>query len=256
MHARRHLWLMVIGLAGLALACTGGSGSSGFENAAIMDALNEQRCVEVDGLMVCPADSVPTHTPAPPTPTATHTPSSPVDTPVTPSLTPPVKPSPSETSPISGTPTPTASTTRAQMTATATPTVVEMLGPAVDTALGGRQSVPCVLESTGESCSFVFSFAPQGFPPTAVFRVAVRGTVKEPWTILPDPIQVGGEPQASFENDVGVAFPGDSQSDAMVQLAVLVFLETPPPLPETVRELSETGAYRAYLTPEVMVTSD
>jgi hypothetical protein len=70
MRARRYLrlaWLLL----GLALAaCAGGSGSSGFdafptENAAIQQALDQQRCVERQGLTICPADQMQT-TPAQP----------------------------------------------------------------------------------------------------------------------------------------------------------------------------------------------
>ncbi len=70
MSARRSLrltWLLL----GLALtACAGGSGSSGFdasptENAAIQQALDQQRCVERQGLTICPADQTPTATSQP-----------------------------------------------------------------------------------------------------------------------------------------------------------------------------------------------
>jgi hypothetical protein len=52
-------------------ACTGGSGSSGFdifptENAAIEQALDERRCVEREGLAICPADAEPVGVPSTP----------------------------------------------------------------------------------------------------------------------------------------------------------------------------------------------
>jgi len=59
MQTRRYVWLLTL-LLGLA-ACSGGSGSSGFdaapsENAAITLALQEQRCVDSPTLTVCPTN--------------------------------------------------------------------------------------------------------------------------------------------------------------------------------------------------------
>jgi hypothetical protein len=144
-------------------------------------------------------------------------------------------------------------------TASPTPTIEEQPPrQAVDTALAGQTTIECVRVPGSNACTFVFSFAPQGFPPTAVFRVAVRGDGDERWTILPEPVPVGGQDETQFENDVGVTAPLDPQqggATATIQVAVLVFFEPPPPLPETVRQLGDTNADFAYVTPAVVVES-
>ncbi len=69
MQARQYLSTFIVLLAAALAACSGGSGSSGFdafpstENAAITQALAEQRCVKHGTLTICPADE----TGAPPT---------------------------------------------------------------------------------------------------------------------------------------------------------------------------------------------
>ncbi|MGD9764389.1 MAG: hypothetical protein AB7V27_11790 [Candidatus Binatia bacterium] len=60
-----------------AIACAGGSGSSGFdarlENRTIAMVLEEGSCAELDGLMICPADAEALGTPAPGMPRAIET---------------------------------------------------------------------------------------------------------------------------------------------------------------------------------------
>ncbi|MFQ5665151.1 MAG: hypothetical protein ACE5I7_01840, partial [Candidatus Binatia bacterium] len=133
----RYIWLMVLGcaLAVCAWACTGGSGSSGFdafpssENAAIEQALNEQRCVERQGLTICPADERSVVRPASPTPTPGATPSRVVDTPA---------PQPTPTAEAIATSSPTA-------TSTQTPKPQPARRPHVDTGIDATTSLSCTL---------------------------------------------------------------------------------------------------------------
>lgn len=59
MDTRRYLWFTCLLFILTLTACEGGSGSSGFdissENAAIQEALTEQRCVHHESLTICPA---------------------------------------------------------------------------------------------------------------------------------------------------------------------------------------------------------
>ena len=212
MNARRYLWLTPILLAWVLAAC-GGSGSSGFdfaENVAIDDALGQERCVDFEGLMICPADSgTPPVADSPtPTPTFTFTPTLPPATPTAttagvdssaPTTVVPLKtrtPSPGPEQTVSstkmpgGTPTPTnvpppsprTSTVRAadrtptrrptDAAPTATATAASILPPGVPTTLDGASEVEC--ERLDGGCSFTFAFVPQGLPPTAAYRIAQR----------------------------------------------------------------------------------
>jgi hypothetical protein len=189
MGARRHLWLIVILLAFALAACSGGSGSSGFdafpsENAAIRQAVDEQRCIEHEGLTICAAG----------------------------------------------------------------PSITPAEGVRIDTGLGDATSVTCVQEAADAPCSFTLPFAPQGFPPDAVFRVAVREDARGRWTIGPD-LVLGGMP--SLDAPVSVeATPRAPTAAIPIQIAVLVFIEPPGVLPGEVDALADSGADFAFVTPE------
>ncbi len=246
MQRRRYLWLMWFLLGGVLAACAGGSGSSGFdafpssENAAIEQALNQQRCVEYQGLTICPADGTPTSEPtASPTPAPTQTPTAGTHTP-----------------PASGTPLATA-TPRTILTATptgtATPVSNQPRAPQVDTAIERGGSILCAPIDASDGCAFVVPFAADGFPPGAVFRVAVR-TVAPPsaWTIGPDLDSNGSPSTPLFDAPVAVQVPTRQPSaDLQVQIAVLAFLEAPTDLPSEVETLAASGADFAFVTTQV-----
>jgi hypothetical protein len=244
MQRRRYLWLMWFLLGSALAACAGGSGSSGFdafpssENAAIEQALDEQRCVEFEGLTICPADGTPTAEPAAsPTRAPTGTPTVEAHTP-----------------PPSGTPLPTPTRGAAPtFTATATPTTEPSRQPQVDTAVDRGGSIPCVPADASGGCVFVVPFAPDGFPPGAVFRVAVR-TLAPPsvWMIGPDQDSNGSPSTPVFDAPVAVEVPTREPSAGIrVQIAVLAFLEAPADLPSEVTTLAESGADFAFVTTQV-----
>ncbi len=119
----------------------------------------------------------------------------------------------------------------------------------VDTNLDGSGDIACAALPTAGQCVVRMMFAPLGFPTDASFRVAVRE--RDPdgrWRLAPEPDENGAPDSPSF--DVGVvidAAPVEASGGA-VQMAVLVFLAPPGPLPETVRTLAETGADFAFVT--------
>lgn len=245
MQVRRGLpltvWLVAVWLHG----CAGGSGSSGFdvsgENAAIRQALTEQRCVVRDGLTICPAGS--TAGPGSPTPTPTATP--PPTARATATTTAAVVTPAATATRVSGTPTPTP--TALSPVATATPRGGV---PGVDTALDGATAVACVQGAPDAPCSFVLPFAPFGFPADAVYAVAVRVDGSGRWSIGPA-LAANGPTGSSF--DAPVAVPSTVSPGVTVQLAVLVFVPPLPAIPEDVQQLADSGASFAFVTPELAV---
>lgn len=200
MDARRTIWSMILLLVWLPLmlaACTGGSGSSGFdaapqsENAAINEALAQQRCVAHESLQVCPVGPLPAG--------ATQQPPS-----------------------------------------------------HVNTGLDRAMSVTCTAGGDG-ICSFLLPFAPDGFPPTAAFRVAVR-TVNPigRWRITDTPLPTGTPSAPQFDVPVSVqATPSAPSPNEHVQVAILAFLQPPSSVPSEVEDLSDSGADFAFVTNEL-----
>lgn len=235
-------------LAFVLAACTG-SGSSGFdinaEGAAITQALQEQRCVDFEGLTICPADVTPTPVNPTTTPTPTATPS--------PFTTPTLGPGPTASPtivPSTRVPTPAAS-------ATATPVViVPTPGMSIDTGLEKDAPIACVALAADTGCGLTLTFTAQGFPPEAVFRVAVRTLDPvSPWTI-------GGEARPGadthgapdFEGPVAVQVPAATPGrSTRVQIAVLVFLTADGSVPPQVERLADSGADFAYVTEELLL---
>jgi len=239
----RYVWLVALGCA--LAACAGGSGSSGFdsfpssENAAIQQALDERRCVERQGLTICPADETRALTPVAPTPTATGTPVNIVDTPA-PQRTPTAFPA------VTSSPTPTA-TPRSP----ASPHK-----PVVDTAVDASAPIPCVLDAADGSCLFLVPFAPDGFPETAVFRVAVRTLEPEStWTVGSDLSFIGSPTTPVFDAPVAIETSTRAPVESIpVQIAVLAFAESRADVPSEVDELAQTGASFAFVTPQLTLT--
>jgi hypothetical protein len=231
----RWRWVVALCCALALAACAGGSGSSGFdpllrENRAIDEALETQGCEMSDGLTIC-ASGVETATPTPPTDRPTQT------------------PRPTGTAePIPGTATPTGTIPQPSFTATvgesATPTPTGTPGsmaPSVDTNVPPDDTISCQLTSAEGPCFFVFTFQPEGLPDAAAYRVAVRTRNPEgDWLVLP------------VVNNSAVIEIDTSPSGPDYQIAVLVFTEEPPFVPETVVLLGDTGADYAFVTPVLM----
>lgn len=233
------LWISWLLGCTLVTGCAGGSGSSGFdispstENAAIELAIDERRCVDFEGLLLCPAETAGR-------PDSTATPTG------TPSMTPtPTPPSGTVPSPTPDTP--------AQPSATPTPGVVAE--PAVELDFGQEGVARCSAAEPGPGCAVAVPFTPQGFDTISVFRVAIRTLDPETfaapaaWRIGEEAAPTGGVDAASFEAVV-FALPGDVAVDdaVLVQLAVLVFPGPPEFVPATVELLSESGAEYAFVT--------
>jgi hypothetical protein len=230
----RWVWLVALWCALAAAACAGGSGSSGFdpllrENRAIEEALETMGCEMSDGLTICPSGAE-TATPEPPFDSPTQTPN------------PTGTPEPDRTgtaTPTSATPRPTLTPTMGATTATPTPTgTAGQLQPGVDTNIGRDDTIPCELSSADAPCFFVFTFQPAGLPSAAAYSVAVR--TRNPdgdWLVLPVV-----DNSAVIEIDTSASGPD-------YQIAVLVFTEEPPFVPETVVLLADTGADYAFVTP-------
>ncbi len=188
--------LLITCLSLLTVACSGGSGSSGFdakfaENAAIVRALGGENCVTPPAgrPRFCPADV---------------------------------------NSPAGG------------------PGTVEV---GLD-----QTNLPC--NSAGSAqCQIVLPFMPEGLPPTAMYRVAVR-TVDPfgPWRIGAVPTaSAPGVPDYDGSSSVDLPAPMTTPSSAesiTVQVAVLVYLGTPPATAIEVETLAESGADFAYVTEE------
>lgn len=262
---RRSLLILALVLALLSFSCAGGSGSSGFdlaENTAIDMALDEQRCVESDGLTICPAGTpthsapdvtmTPTATPRPPTPTPTPTTGA-IDVPSPVTATPSVPPA-QQTATAPPHPTSTPTPTRAStVRRTRTPIPTATTGMTIDTSFDTAEGTTCVPSDTPGICILPFTFAARGFTLDTHYQVAVRSAEDEPWELF-DAVQVSFDALTSiFGADVAVdtaAAQGPTAS-VFLQTAVLVFPDELPPLPasELIERLAESGADSAYVSP-------
>lgn len=253
--------ILTLALTLLSFSCAGGSGSSGFdlaENEAINMALDEQRCVESEGLTICPAGT-PTHS-APDvtmTPTVTPLPATPTPTPTTdavdfPTGTPSVPPA-QQTATTSPRPT---STPRATHPPIPSPTAT--VGMTITTSFDGTEGATCIPSDMPGICILPFTFAARGFTIDTHYQVAVRSADDEPWELF-DAVQVSFDALTSnFGADIPVetaAAQGPTAS-VFLQTAVLVFLDEPPLLPasELIESLGESGADSAYVSPLEQLT--
>ncbi len=253
-----------VALALLAAACAGGSGSSGFlsEAAVIQSVLDEGRCMDLDGIEICPAGAavaMPTQAPPSITPTPTlAVPPTPTDTPPLSAETPtPAEtaaptdsrtPAPSATPPPSTTPLPSA-TAIDSPPATPTPTATTVPGTGIDVALAPELSNDCGPAQTASPCLIV-QLLPRGFPPGAAFYLATRAVDSEGvWQIVPT--MLDGDVPAAGAFDGVIPLPSEGQagndgSAAQLQIVVLAFFTDPGFLPDTVERLSDTGADLAF----------
>jgi hypothetical protein len=214
-------------------------------------ALDEQRCVESEGLTICPAGMATRPPDATPTPTGTPLPSA---------------PSPSPTSDVIDMPTATPSIPPAQMTATAapstTPTVPETstpiptptvdVGMTVDTSFDSADGPTCVPTDTPGICILPFTFVPQGFSVDTHYQVAARSNTDEPWELF-DAVAISFDaPATIFATDIPIDTQVQSPNESVViQTAVLVFVDESPLLPamEIIESLAESGANFAFVNP-------
>jgi hypothetical protein len=225
---------LVLACALLLAACSGGSGSSGFdaaaENAAIARALQSQGCQTIEGLTICASGS------ATPTPlsTPTGTPAAHFTLTPSPSATPGGVLTPT-TTPHFASPSPTTTLVLPNPTTTPTATPVPSQ-PSVVIDVGPNNTLPCRRTLPGAPCVAVVTFHPIGAPADAAYRVAVR-TVSQPntWTVVP-----------VTDNSAAVEV---NPSSPAYQLAVLLFLSEPGPIPVHITLLSQSGADFAFVTP-------
>lgn len=275
---------LIVGSLLILLGCAGGSGSSGFdlaENGAIMEAIDNDHCVENDGLTICPADgATPTATPsetitAAPEPTSS-TPTSPpaADTPtptpveiLSPSPTPPANASPTQVE-QTGTPTPTGPTDNPSPTATGpisprtatrtftptpTPTMAAPAGMRIDTSISPESGVDCTLGSN--TCSFEIDFAPQGFAPDTGFQVAAR--LRDPdgeWLIFPAQDVSIHPTMPVYQALITLPLEGRGEEDLVAQVAVLVYATPPGVASPAVDSLGASGANFAFVTSELLLS--
>jgi len=132
--------------------------------------------------------------------------------------------------------------------------------PGVDLVLNRDGAVDCTVTGYDGTCDLNVAFWAEGFPPSAVFRVAIRkldpGTLepKGLWTIGNEPVPSGGSPKESFDASVAAIPTADvTGGTAMVQLAVLVFLNPPATIAAATDALVDTGADYAFVTTEIGV---
>lgn len=281
MDARRLLLSLVLILLLAALPGCSGSGSSGFdvspgaEDSAIDQALQEQHCVDVGGLTICPADQgpqpAPTATPttAPPatatvaaTATAAAPTASPTATATAPAMSATATAAP-EQSPIEPAATATATATAQAITTasatntrspTPTPTATNTPGMKITFFVDASPTLSCTaLDAT--TCRFTISFLAQGFPLDAVFRAAARSVDPAgPWTIGPPAAASGPQPSDGLVAPVSVSGVSSAPAQSReVQIVVLVYLQPPGLVPDQAELLGESGASLAYVASPLTV---
>lgn len=233
--------LSALGVAALlATGCAGGSGSSGFisEAAVIQSVIDENRCRDLDGLLVCPAGSEEQIDPTQiPTATPTETPTPGVEA----TLSPPVQ------TPTDAPPTPTfTATATADASPTATHTTVPERG--IDVLMTPAFFENCDSFEIDGVC-LVLQLVTQGFDENARFYLAVRRAGSDdPWDILAAPVNADhlGQPGADAVVPVPVGTPSNSADDNALQIVVLAFSSDPGFVPARVDRLADTGADLAF----------
>lgn len=109
---------------------------------------------------------------------------------------------------------------------------------------------PC--SPADDRCRVEVQFSPSGFPPETFYAVAWReAAAPADWHLAPQPVGTGSPERPQF--DASVEVPVDEAQVGAVQIAVLIFLADPGPLPDRVRSLAETGADFAFVSRELAV---
>lgn len=236
-------WLARLGCVVLLSACSGGSGSSGFdvsaENAAIDTALQTNNCTMNDGLTICRSGSeAPTPSPsASPSASATPTNAPPQ---ITATARPPATATGTPAPPTTASPTPTfhlADTPTRTVTSrpTETPTATPIPSPQVLTDQSVATVVDCTASAPTAPCLFELTFEPQGFSPATSYAVAYR--MRNPdsdWHIV---------------TPTGFSATIPLDPGAQYQFAVLVFVGGDGRTAPVVDALGQTDANFAFVTP-------
>jgi hypothetical protein len=235
--------------------CAGGSGSSGFitEAAVIQSVLDEGRCMDLDGLQICPAGAAqidPTEIPVSPAPSATPT-IDPADIP---------SPMPTDTPGVEGTPalmeSPTPTST-ATPTSTTTPTETTIPGMGVDLVMAPTIFENCDSFAIDGVC-LVLQLVTRGFDHNARFYLAVRSVGSdEAWDIVA-PIAAGdglGSPALDAAVPIHFGGPANSGDASALQIVVLAFFNDPGFVPERIDRLADSGADLAFAVAPIAVGS-
>ncbi len=141
------------------------------------------------------------------------------------------------------------------LTPTVTPPTPSAVQMRIDILSDVSQLVADCREFSSEQpdCQFPLAFVAQGFPPDATFLIAVRTADPQgPWRIGPD------RASNRFSNalELTAVVRGNLFGDEglTIDVAILAFVrQSPPSLPETVNELTVSGADLAFVN-EFIIT--
>ena len=143
----------------------------------------------------------------------------------------------------------------ATMTTTATATTIPGIRIETNVPLEDGPSL-CMLSDRRGICDVDFAFFASGFPEDAAFRVATReiGTMVA-WHILPPTVADPIEPD-SFATRIPLPEENfDITEETSIQVVILVFESDPGPVPDRVRNLSDTGATLAFVAEPLPVVA-
>jgi len=200
----------------LVWSCAGGSGSSGFitENAAIGAALEQQSCVEYEGLEICAIQTAPAIPPHSPTPSGSPGPGTPTATPTLP--TPRGDSEVLFNAPLEGT------------------------RDCVPTDFGCSFSVQFSTRGFPEGSAFYLAVREN--PPQGVWNLSLAGTAA-------GPADFGGTVPVT-----GPRGPDQPEPTSVhVQIAVLVYFTPPASVTTPVQELVDAGPDAAFVSTEFEV---
>jgi hypothetical protein len=125
----------------------------------------------------------------------------------------------------------------------------------IETGVDRSTALPCT-PTEADQCGFLLPFMSEGLPATARYRVATRvaqGDGEWRVTSVSSASPAPGAP--SFDVPVSLERPSDAPSSSTsVQVAILVYLREPMPLPDTIPNLVASGADFAYVAGSIDVT--